>query len=192
MTDSFNAPVFADPTGCQQYGETTFPYIIRRQSPDFTLEQTCQWVHEQREDLLRLASKHGAVLLRDFAIDTVEDFDAVVCQLGLENFPYKKSLSNAVRVNRTERVFSANEAPPEVTIYFHHEMAQTPIYPNWIMFYCEIPAESGGATPICRSDVLLERLSQEQPEFVDACERLGLKYTNVMPGIDDPQSGMGR
>ncbi|MEZ6045951.1 MAG: TauD/TfdA family dioxygenase [Planctomycetaceae bacterium] len=59
-------------------------------------------------------------------------------------------------------------------------------------FFCEIAAEEGGATPICRSDVLYDRLAHECPDFIHNCETKGLKYSNVMPGEDDAQSGMGR
>lgn len=150
------------------------------------------WAAANADELCRLATANGAVLLRDFPLPDVESFDALVASLGLENFPYRKSLSNAVRINRTERVFSANEAPPEVQIFFHHEMAQTPLYPQFILFYCEIAAESGGATPICRSDVLYRRLKASRPEFAARCEAVGLRYSNVMPEVDDPESGMGR
>ena len=125
-------------------------------------------------------------------VKSAEDFDAIVSALNLPNFPYEKSLSNAVCVNRTPRVFSANEAPPEVQIFFHHEMAQTPLYPRWIFFSCEVAAEEGGATPICRSDLLFERLQADRPDFVQACEQRGLRYTNVMPSDNDAKSGMGR
>jgi len=97
-----------------------------------------------------------------------------------------------VRVNWTERVFSANEAPPEITIFFHHEMAQTPIFPAKLFFFCQHPAEQGGATPLCRSDILLERLAVRCPPFVRDCETKGLQYTNVMPAENDLKSGMGR
>ncbi|MBA3313637.1 MAG: TauD/TfdA family dioxygenase [Planctomycetaceae bacterium] len=176
----------------QRHGETVFPYVIRCESADATRADVERWVAMQSRKLLELAAMHGAVVFRDFALSTAEDFDAFVTALGIPNFPYKKSLSNAVRVNRTERVFSANEAPPEVTIFFHHEMAQTPIYPAKILFFCEIASEEGGATPICRSDVLYERLKEACPQFVENCETKGLQYTNVMPGDDDPKSGMGR
>jgi hypothetical protein len=178
--------------GQQAHGETVFPYVVRCESADATRSDAEGWVEANRQELLRLASVHGAVLFRGFPLATAEDFDAFVAALNIPNFPYKKSLSNAVRVNRTERVFSANEAPPEVTIFFHHEMAQTPIYPARILFFCEIAAAEGGATPICRSDVLYERLKEACPRFVADCETKGLRYTNVMPGDDDPQSGMGR
>ena len=51
---------------------------------------------------------------------------------------------------------------------------------------------TGGATSLCRSDVLYERLKRECSDFVRDCEQHGLKYTNVMPERDDPASGMGR
>lgn len=176
----------------QEHGETVFPYAYVCESPDGTLDDARDWVSAHRDEILELATTHGAAFFRGFPTSSVAAFDEIIQSLSLANFPYKKSLSNAVRTNRTERVFSANEAPPEVTIFFHHEMAQTPLFPRWIMFYCEIAAEEGGATPICRSDVLYERLAQEYPEFISACEAKGLRYTNVMPDANDAKSGMGR
>lgn len=178
--------------GQQTYGDTVFPYAYVCRTNGSTLFEAVNWVTENRDELLRLSTNHGAVLLRDFPTLNVEAFDAVIQALSLENFEYRKSLSNAVRVNRTERVFSANEAPSDVQIFFHHEMAQTPVYPERILFFCEVAPEQGGATPICRSDVLYERLAERCPEFIRQCETQGLKYTNVMPGEDDPESGMGR
>jgi len=91
-----------------------------------------------------------------------------------------------------KREFTANEAPASVSIFLHHEMAQTPIYPSKLFFYCEQAAHSGGATPLCRSDILLQELTKQAPEFVAACLKLGVRYSNVMPNIDDLESGQGR
>ncbi len=142
--------------------------------------------------MLQQLGLHGAILFRDFPVPTDQAFDSFVAAFGLRNFAYAESLSNAVRRNRTERVFTANEAPPSVNIYLHHEMAQTPVFPSRLFFYCEKAAESGGATPLCRSDVLLQRLRNFVPDFIDECERKGVRYSNVMPGLDDPESGQGR
>lgn len=181
---------FAIP-GQQTWDDSVFPYAMLPGSVD-SLDDATAYIAEHRDELLELATTHGALFFRDFPFASVDAFDAMIQALDLPNFPYKKSLSNAVRVNRTERVFSANEAPPEVDIFYHHEMAQTPLFPEWIMFYCEIAAETGGATPICRSDVLYEKLKDACPEFIEACETKGLKYSNVMPSDDDAKSGMGR
>ncbi len=134
----------------------------------------------------------GAILFRGFDVADPEAFDAAVQAYGAPGFTYAESLSNAVRVNVTERVFTANEAPPDTSIYLHHEMAQTPLYPSKLFFFCEIAAEEGGATPLCRSDVLLERLRESDGAFVERLESQGVRYTNIMPASDDAGSGQGR
>src|SRR6185437_10707481 len=145
--------------GQQHYaGGDVFPLVFGCQTPGATLAGTTGWLAAHRGKLLKQASDHGAILFRGFPLATAQDFDAFIAAFGLENFPYDQSLSNAVRVNRTPRVFTANEAPPSVTIFLHHEMAQTPVYPSRLFFFCEHAAATGGATPVCRSDVLWEKL----------------------------------
>jgi alpha-ketoglutarate-dependent taurine dioxygenase len=168
-----------------------FPLALECQS-QIPLDAATEWITENRADLLRQSQQHGAILFRGFPLETPEDFDRFVAAFNLPNFPYEQSLSNAVRIVKTPRVFTANEAPPTVNIFFHHEMAQTPIYPSILFFFCELAAQSGGATPICRSDVLWEQLSAQRPAFARDCESKGLRYTNVMPAENDATSGMGR
>jgi hypothetical protein len=151
-----------------------------------------QWLHDRRQELDGRLAAHGAILFRNFGLTTAGDFDAFIRAFDYPNFRYEDSLSNAVRTVFTERVFSANEAPAEVNIFLHHEMAQTPLYPSRLFFFCEQAAPEGGATPLCRSDVLLERLAARCPQFVADCEAKGLRYANVMPAANDPTSGMGR
>lgn len=151
-----------------------------------------RWIAENRESLSQALAQHGALLFRGFGIQTDLEFDDLIGAFELPNFTYQESLSNAVRRNRTERVFTANEAPPSVSIFLHHEMAQTPVYPSKLFFFCEHAQMTGGATPLCRSDVLLAKLSEARPDFVAACERLGVRYSNTMPYEDDLASGQGR
>ena len=134
----------------------------------------------------------GAVLLRGFAVPDADAFDAAVVGYGEPGFTYEESLSNAVRVNVTPRVFTANEAPPTTEIHLHHEMAQTPLYPGKLFFFCEVAAEEGGATPLCRSDLLYARLQEEDPANAAAFASRGVRYSNVMPSENDAGSGQGR
>ena len=177
--------------GQQEHHARQFPLALACQAP-VTLDAAIAWVAENRRHLCEAAALHGAVFFRGFPLTTAEDFDRFIAAFDLPNFPSEDSLSNAVRVINTPRVFTANEAPPTVTIFLHHEMAQTPIYPGKLFFFCEQPAESGGATPLCRSDVLWEQLRTAYPAFARDCESKGLKYSNVMPSQNDPSSGMGR
>ena len=178
--------------GQQNYHGTAFPLVLECRSRAVDSSTAASWIAERRADLIARASDHGAILFRGFGLQTADDFDRFVAAFDLPNFPYEQSLSNAVRVNRTPRVFTANEAPPNVTIFLHHEMAQTPVYPSRLFFFCEKAADAGGATPICRSDILWERLAERCPQFARDCEAKGLRYTNVMPAENDATSGMGR
>lgn len=169
-----------------------FPLVLACRSEVVGRDELRTWIQAEKDDLLQKARTRGAILFRGFPLVTAEDFDAFVRAFELPNFPYDESFSNAVRVNRTDRVFTANEAPASVSIFLHHEMAQTPTYPSHLFFFCEQAAESGGATPLCRSDILWQRLQLAEPQFVADCQRKGLRYTSVMPSADDPESGMGR
>jgi len=178
--------------GQQTFHDCVFPAAWQCPSAPQQLDDVVPWLGERADDLTAQARRHGVVLFRGFPVNTAEDFDRFVTAFGLDNFPYEQSLSNAVRVNYTPRVFSANEAPADVTIFLHHEMAQTPIFPGKLFFFCEKPAEQQGATPLCRSDTLFDRMLQECEEFARQCEDKGLQYSNVMPGQNDATSGMGR
>ena len=144
--------------GQQQHGKSVFPMIATCQTPGATLEQTLQWVRDHAPEMVQEAAVHGAVLFRGFPLANAQDFDAFVHAFELPSFTYEESLSNAVRVNHTPRVFSANEAPPSAIINLHHEMAQTPIQPSKLFFFCQTAAPVGGATSICRSDDPLNNL----------------------------------
>ncbi|MBX9652351.1 TauD/TfdA family dioxygenase [bacterium] len=178
--------------GEQRFGEGVFPLAYVSGGDEISWEVVEEWIEKNRETLLAEAFQSGAVLFRGCPVRTAEDFDRFIRAFHLENFPYDESLSNAVRINKTPRVFTANEAPPTVPIFLHHEMAQTPVFPSRLFFFCEQAADTGGATALCRSDVLWERIAREFPEFAHDCEEKGLRYSNVMPAVNDLESGMGR
>lgn len=71
-------------------------------------------------------------------------------------------------------------------------MAQVPVYPSYIFFYAEMPAQEGGATPLLRSDVLCDRVRDLFPQFAERLLAKGIRYTRVLPPADDPTSPIGR
>jgi alpha-ketoglutarate-dependent taurine dioxygenase len=172
--------------------ENTFPYVIHNNSGLKDITAAIDWLTAESTSLKSDLSITGALLFRGFPIKSAEDFDAFSSAFNYGNFTYQESLSNSVRINKTPKVFTANEAPPDVEIFLHHEMAQTPIHPEKIFFCCLSPAEQGGATPLCQSDKVYEALNEEHPEWVSKFERLGLKYTTLMPDFDELTSGQGR
>ena len=170
--------------------ETEFPLVVKIEG--FQLNDFFDFIEINCSTIEELTLGHGVVLLRGLPLTTPDDFDSAIQRFYWENFTYEDSLSNAVRVVHSPRVFSANEAPPETTIFLHHEMAQTPLFPSKLFFFCQKTAKKGGSTPICRSDHLWELIQEELPEFSVNCKERGLKYTNVMPAEADLKSGMGR
>jgi alpha-ketoglutarate-dependent taurine dioxygenase len=150
------------------------------------------FISDHKSEIAEALATTGTVLFRGFEVPSPQEFDAAVNAYGEDGFSYAESLSNAVRVNVTPRVFTANEAPPDVEIFLHHEMAQTPIFPEKLFFYCEISPERGGATPVCRSDIVMEQIETTRPDLAQKFSTLGLRYTHTMPNAPDPESGQGR
>ena len=171
---------------------STFPAILENRIGLTSLDDCITWIKANKDQFESILSDAGALLFRGFPVDSAETFDAFSSAFGYRNFTYQESLSNAVRVNFTERVFTANEAPKDVEIYLHHEMAQTPIYPSKLFFFCKSAAEEGGATPLCRSDSLFTALKQQAPQLAADFATKGLKYTTRMPGENNIHSGQGR
>lgn len=175
-----------------KYSEKEFPTIIINDGSITSLAQAQTWVESNLKPLAKELSCTGALLFRGFPITDAESYDAFFSAFNYPNFTYKESLSNAVRINYTEYVFTANEAPKEVEIYLHNEMAQTPVYPARISLFCEKAASEGGETAICRSDSLYSALFAVEPEVMNKLEKTGIKYTTSMPADDCPESGQGR
>jgi len=168
-----------------------FPAVVTNETR-LSRNAFSEWLGAHITSLKTQLAKEGAVLLRGFPISNVVDFDAFSKAFGYTDFTYQESLSNAIRVNHSPRVFTANEAPPEVEIFLHHEMAQTPVSPDKLFFFCQSAASEGGETPLCRSDLLYEDFKKRHPVWAAKFERLGVKYTTRMPFINDQTSGQGR
>jgi alpha-ketoglutarate-dependent taurine dioxygenase len=169
-----------------------FPAIIVNDGSIKTIEEATSWISSNLLTLQTELNCTGAILFRGFPVTNAQTYDDFFSAFGYPNFTYKESLSNAVRINYTEYVFTANEAPKDVEIYLHNEMAQTPIYPERISLFCEEAADNGGATVICRSDEIYKQLVEFDPETTNKLEQVGIKYTTIMPGEDRPESGQGR
>ena len=168
------------------------PLVYRFSYHKKNLDNVLNWVKTKKEEIISGLNIHGAVLMRGFPVESDIHFDAFIEAFEMDNLDYRDTLSNAIRINRTPRVFTANESPPNVSIHLHHELAQTTTYPSHLFFYCENPPNSGGETPICRSDILFEKLENKVPLFLKKCATLGVRYTNIIPSKKDQDSGQGR
>ena len=173
---------------------TNQPFLqeIENDSGLNNLKSTQDWLKENKIFIELKLEEHGAIIFKDLPVKTAEDFDQFVSTFNYDTFTYEESLSNAVRINKTDKVFTANEAPREVEIFLHHEMAQTPTYPKNIFFFCKSASETGGETPLCRSDQLYEALLKADKALVESFEKFGVIYNSIMSSVDELISGQGR
>ena len=153
-------------------------------------EELASWGAAKRGALLRLVQDFDAVLLRGFAAESAQDFSDFVTALDLQGF--EMGCSAAPRTNVAPGVFTANEAPPTEPIPFHHEMAQCDERPEYVMFFCEVPAQMGGATPIIPSHAVATYLRKAHPELASELAERGVRYVRVLPEENDPTSPIGK
>ena len=165
---------------------------IQEDTKLITLSSAEKWVNENKVSIESQLDEYGAVLFSGLPVENAEDFDLFVSAFKYDTFTYEESLSNAVRINKTDKVFTANEAPKEIEIFLHHEMAQTPIYPKYIFFFCKSASLHGGETPLCRSDYLFDELLKADPDLIAKFEKNGVIYNSIMSSGDELVSGQGR
>ena len=167
-----------------------FPFVINNTDIE-SKQDFLAWINHNKENLKDLTTQYDAVLFRNFPIHDSLLFEQM---LDESDFPMFDYIGGAAPRNKVTagRILTANESPATEDIPFHHEMAQTPNPPNNIFFYCSIPAEQGGATPIIQSNMLYQTLLKIAPDYAKYLEKVGVKYIRVMPNETDMYSAIGR
>ncbi|CAE7258055.1 unnamed protein product [Symbiodinium sp. KB8] len=167
-----------------------FPLVLSpsRQS---NARELSAWAASRSAELQKLLLHHGAVLFRDCGIISAEDFGLVVRAMGCEGYDYVGGAAPRTEVVKGV-VFTSNESPPDQPIPFHHELAQSPTPPNYILFCCEVESKHGGATPIIPSDEVADFFMSHFPDFAREVEAKGVRYIRTMPEVTDPTSAQGR
>jgi alpha-ketoglutarate-dependent taurine dioxygenase len=134
-------------------------------------------------DLDALLHEHGAVLFKDFRIDTVEQFEACTARLPASGANYIDG--NSPRTKLTASVYTSTEFPPELSISMHNELSYSHKWPSRLYFCCITPAATGGSTTLADGRAMLARLA---PETVRQFEQRGVTYVRNLHG----GSGMGK
>ena len=150
------------------------------------------------EKILQAASEYGAVMFSGFDVKSGEEWASVMHRSGIKEMGYvggaavrKLVVGSEQRMNDMQ-ILTTNESPPSEPIPFHHELAQTPDFPDYISFFCHQNYAEGGSTPLVRSDMVYDWLASNHPEFTAKVEEQGIKYRKVAPEEDDPSSALGR
>lgn len=143
----------------------------------------CRWFGEHRPTLDELLVRHGAVVLRGFALPDTDAFGRIVSHYDQPDFGYTAGASP--RAQLAERVFEATSAPAEAELGMHQEMAYLPRFPSRLAFYCRMPAVSGGSTHLADMRQVTARID---PAFFREIERRGVRYIR---NFRDPRVSTG-
>lgn len=142
------------------------------------LDTLLTYIQAHDAELRKLLLQDGALLFRGFGVSSQEDFRQVKDTFfGASDFSYKDGNSPRTRVSAN--VYTSTEYPKEYRITMHNELSYSGNWPGHLLFYCHIPAEEGGETPISDCRQLLKQLN---PDIVTAFEEKGVRYTRFLGG----------
>jgi alpha-ketoglutarate-dependent taurine dioxygenase len=114
---------------------------------------------------------HGAILFRGFALQSLDDFQQFIAAATSGALPYTERSSPRSQVEGN--IYTSTDYPPDQPIFLHNEQSYNLFFPRKIMFFCAVPAERGGATPIADCRRIYERVPIAIREKF---ERLGYMY----------------
>lgn len=100
--------------------------------------------------------QHGAILFRNFPINSVVEFEKFIAIICGEVLEYRYRASPRSRISG--RIYTSTDYPADQSIFPHNEHAYSPVFPGKIFFYCLYPAEVGGETPIGSCRKIFERI----------------------------------
>lgn len=128
-------------------------------------------------DLDRLLLEHGAILLKNFGVSSLEAFQRCTQVLSGEAAAYIDG--NSPRTKLSESIYTSTEYPPELSISMHNELSYSHAWPARLYFCCVTAPQTGGSTLIADSRALLRELS---PDVLKQFEEKGVTYVRNLHG----------
>lgn len=131
------------------------------------------WAGNNRQYIQEELNTHGAILFRDFAVDSPAKFEAFARATSADGELFDE-YGDLPRDTPGAKVYHSTPYPSDKTILFHNESSHMHRWPMKILFYCVKPAEKGGATAIfdCRKvykaidPTIIKRLTEKKLMYV--------------------------
>lgn len=137
------------------------------------------WAANSQEYLRTELAKHGAILFRNFTVDSPSRFEEFAKAISGDLFDEYGDLP---REDRGAKVYGSTPYPADKPILFHNESSHMHRWPMKIWFYCVKPAEKYGATPILDCRQTYQRLD---PALIKRFAEKKLMYVrNFIEGLD--------
>jgi alpha-ketoglutarate-dependent taurine dioxygenase len=143
--------------------ETPMPVVIRPAAPDVDL---VVWARANRATIESHLITSGAILFRDFGVSGAARFDEFIRAVSDEPAEYQEPATPRTHVGGG--VYTSTDFPPDRRILLHNENSHCPNWPLRLFFFCAVPAEQGGETPVADSRRIARLLDPRLKEqFLD-------------------------
>jgi alpha-ketoglutarate-dependent taurine dioxygenase len=129
------------------------------------------WIEHNRVTVEERLLKCGGVLFRGFAIASVADFHRFVELATGALMQYRERSSPRTEVG--DRIYTSTDYPPDQAIFPHNEHSYSLTFPAKLAFWCHVPPERGGETPLGDTRKVYARLD---PAVREQFEKRGWMY----------------
>jgi len=133
--------------------DQTLPLVIR---PAAGKLDTVAWAESNRGFVETHLLKHGALLFRDFNLNTVSEFERFIEALSGELLEYRERSSPRSQVSG--HVYTSTDYPANQSIFLHNENSYQRTFPLKLFFYCFVTPQQGGETPIADCRKIYQRI----------------------------------
>ncbi|NEQ97774.1 MAG: TauD/TfdA family dioxygenase [Cyanothece sp. SIO2G6] len=156
-----------------------FPLVIQPALDQF---QPVNWAQENCPFVQTNLLKYGAILFRNFGIESAAMFEQFARTLSPDLLDYVERA--APRHAVTPKVYTSTEFSADQYIPLHHEMSYSHNWPKILYFFCDRPPSSGGCTPIVSDRTVLEQINPEiRKKFI---HKRVMYVRNYGEGLDMP------
>jgi len=134
------------------------PLLIQPKT-DKSLGYFFDWIDDNLNILYENLYIHGAILFRGFAVNNAIEFYNFLKALKIDLLTYIGGDSPRKKVYNN--IYTSTSFPSSHSISLHNEKSYSNNYPNLIFFFCEVPSEQGGETPLIDGRKLYKLLDRE-------------------------------
>ncbi len=157
--------------------DARLPLVVEPALPEVSL---AGWLAAQRPAVAERLREHGAILFRNFGIETLERFKEAASAFTPELLDYSERAAPRTEVGKS--VYTSTEFPADQTIPMHHEMSYAHQWPKKLWFFCRQASAGGGRTPVADDRLVIERIA---PEIQEEFRRRKVMYVrNYGEGVD--------
>jgi alpha-ketoglutarate-dependent taurine dioxygenase len=134
-------------------GGAPFPLVIQPNAEHVNL---LTWAQTNQEFIDSHLLRYGGLLFRSFGLDSEAHLEQFILgtSTGALEYTERSSPRSQVRGN----IYTSTDHPASQSIFLHNEQSYNRTFPLKIFFFCMLPAQQGGETPLCDTRKVFQRI----------------------------------